>query len=132
MNEVRFADHADHVVVNVDDRECADVMLGKKAYRFGNRVVGPHSDDVTDHHIQRFHVSLSLPGYSEQRLVGLQACDDQERDPIKPLTPAHSRESGNPAAGRVCCADDLGLRLRGDERTREHNDFNAIPNYSLL
>jgi hypothetical protein len=79
MNEISFADHTDHVVVNVDDRKCADVMLGKTPHRFGDAIIRPHSDDVADHHIQRFHVSLSPPGlspsYSEQRLVGLQACD---------------------------------------------------------
>jgi hypothetical protein len=58
MQEIRFADHADHIFVVVDDGERADVMLGEQPHRFGNRVVRLHRDDVADHDVQRFHACL--------------------------------------------------------------------------
>jgi len=55
MQQVAFADDADHPIIGVDDRDAADPALAKECCQSLHRLIRVGGDDIGRHHIHRAH-----------------------------------------------------------------------------
>ena len=58
MQQIGFAENAEHVAIGIDDGQSANVVIDKQPHRRRDLVIRPDCDDVPDHHIAGVHFSV--------------------------------------------------------------------------